>query len=469
MAATRNPLRDFILTPQQQSLLFAALNSNKQATEAAPAGNNLNMSPTSFTESPVQTLNSVQESPFLDYDYDFGNGESSFDFSFDNGNPLKMIGDLPGGANSSKSASPEGDSPDKRSHPEDEAEEKEESSNKRRESEEKVAKKPGRKPLTSEPSSVSLSKAALALSATTQANDRLQKRKAQNRAAQRAFRERKEQHLKDLEEKVEELQKSTDQANSENSALKAQVEKMTIELAEYKKRLTIVSTKPSPTTARPGFGAPAVNNLNDVNFQFEFPKFGALPGSTTQPFNAPKRLSSAPSFATSLTRTPSGQISPTGENPQPAISPSNSSSYSQIGLDAQTRDDLAKFSTSIFGVSAANKELSNNSRTSFDSLPSLIGGTNTSSPSASSTSNVGPSSSAGTSPEPFTQSPMGFKPVETMTTIGEEQPSVTSTGQGKIHRQQAPPTQPSGSKIQTDASTRILRSTTRHGYIPWSG
>jgi AP-1-like transcription factor len=154
MAATRNPLRDFILTPQQQSLLFAALNSNKQATEAASANNGLKMSPTSLTESPVQTLNSVQESPFLDYDYDFGNGDSSFDFSFDNADQLKMIGDLPGRDDSSKSASPEGDSPDKRSHPDDDDDE-ETGNNKRRESDEKVAKKPGRKPLTSEPSSVS--------------------------------------------------------------------------------------------------------------------------------------------------------------------------------------------------------------------------------------------------------------------------------------------------------------------------
>jgi AP-1-like transcription factor len=87
----------------------------------------------------------------------------------------------------------------------------------------------------------------------------------------------------------------------------------------------------------------------------------------------------------------------------------------------------------LFGASAINKDVTNNSRTSFDSHLSLGGGTNSSSPSASTTSNMGPSSSAGTSPEPFTQSPMGFKPVDTMTTIGEEQPSVTSTGQGKTY------------------------------------
>lgn len=43
-----------------------------------------------------------------------------------------------------------------------------------------------------------------------------QKRKAQNRAAQRAFRERKERHLKDLETKVDELEKASESTNHEN-------------------------------------------------------------------------------------------------------------------------------------------------------------------------------------------------------------------------------------------------------------
>ena len=412
MAATRNQLRDFVLTPQQQSLLFAALNSNKQASENAAANGRLQLSPTSLTESPVQTLNSVQESPFLDYDYDFGNGngngDSSFDFSFDNPDQLKMIGDLPSGDQSSKSASPEGDSPDKRSHPDDD-EDDEKSGSKRRESDDKVAKKPGRKPLTSEPTSVGYPGKEADSLVSSKTNNRGQKRKAQNRAAQRAFRERKEMHLKDLEEKVEELQKASDQVHTENGTLRAQVDKMTIELAEYKKRLTVVNTKPSTSTNRQSFGNAAINNLSDVNFQFEFPKFGTLPGQVPT-FSAPKRLSSAPSFATTLTRTLSGQISPKGETPQAAgISPSSSSNYSQIGIDAQTRDDIAKFSTSLFGASAINKEMSNNSRTSFDSHRSLGGGTNTSSPSASTTSNMGPSSSAGTSTRTFYSVTNGFQ------------------------------------------------------------
>ena len=154
---------NFLLTPQQQSLLFAALNSNKQQQQqqqqltASPAPNNpISLSPTSFQNSPVQQKNprnGVQESPYLDnYDYDFG--DSSFDFSFNAEDQAKMIGDIPA---SSKSDSTENESSEKRNHPDDEDDEDSPGNDpKRRESTEKVPKKPGRKPLTSEPSSVCL-------------------------------------------------------------------------------------------------------------------------------------------------------------------------------------------------------------------------------------------------------------------------------------------------------------------------
>lgn len=148
MASTGNP-HDFVLTPQQQSLLFAALNSNKQ-----PMPGNMNMSPASFGNSPSQKtdLNAFDTSPFLDYDYDI-NGDSSFDFSFGDGSNAKMIGDLPGTAGSDKSGS-ENNETEKRSHPEDENED-DGGDAKRQETGEKVSKKPGRKPLTTEPTSVS--------------------------------------------------------------------------------------------------------------------------------------------------------------------------------------------------------------------------------------------------------------------------------------------------------------------------
>lgn len=146
---------DFFLTPHQQSLLFAALNTNKQQAPAAPiASNPVSLSPSSFKNSPSNGAGAgtgYQESPFLDnYEYEFG--DSSFDFSFANNDQGAMIGDMP--STSDKSDSPEDDLHDKRSHPDDDDDD--ETDPKRRESSDKIPKKPGRKPLTSEPTSVSL-------------------------------------------------------------------------------------------------------------------------------------------------------------------------------------------------------------------------------------------------------------------------------------------------------------------------
>ncbi|AEO64103.1 uncharacterized protein THITE_2109887 [Thermothielavioides terrestris NRRL 8126] len=403
MTSARNPLQNLILTPQQQSLLFAALNSNRPSNGSS--NNGLTMSPLQFDGSPIQRadgLPSYQGSPDLDYDYDFAGPDSSFDFSFDDASQPKMIGDLPDTKRAAKSESADGDSPEKRSHPGD----GEDSGAKRRESEEKVAKKPGRKPLTTEPSS---------------------KRKAQNRAAQRAFRERKEKHLRDLENKVQELEKLSETTNNENEALRAQVEKLTMELNEYKKRLSLLSSGRSVAQgpAAHTFGNLFVDKLNDVNFQFEFPKFGNLPGP---PVNTTKKSSTAASQPQKQNGV--DHQSPS-ESSQDGVSPSNSSSYSQVG---RAKEDLTALSSGLFTPPLSNGHGTSGSSISLDSHYNLGGATATSSPSASSNSNVGgPSSSCGTSPEPFTQSPMGFKPVDTLATIGEEQTSLSNQTQELGH------------------------------------
>ncbi|KAI1871320.1 uncharacterized protein JN550_004765 [Neoarthrinium moseri] len=398
---------NFILTPQQQALLFRALTSN-QPNNASPQNNGLSLSPAALTKSPAQNgpaisnFNGEQESPLFDYDYNL-DGDTSYDFDFGTDNAGKMIGDLPGttpaqpsgsSQSSSKASSPENENGDKRSHPDEDDDEREEGSAKRRESEGKVPKKPGRKPLTNEPSS---------------------KRKAQNRAAQRAFRERKEQHLKDLETKVAELEKASETTNNENSQLRAQVEKMTTELNEYKKKLSLANSgaRSYSGSKAPPFGSGMMSNLNDVNFQFEFPKFGVLPGpqatnGRSPSFPSPSSLGSQP--------TPSDK----NDTATPGSTKSRENSQSQSDKDA-----LSKFS-SIINTSPYDALLGNASRSSLDSGNFSIAGTNSGSPSASSNSNAGPSSSCGTSPEPFTQSPLGFKPVDTLTTIGEEQPAFTA-------------------------------------------
>ncbi|RYO75269.1 hypothetical protein DL766_003277 [Monosporascus sp. MC13-8B] len=409
----------FILTPQQQNLLFRALTSNQHTNEKSPDNNPLSLSPQSLTTSPTQNQKNsglalsdgLQESPYLDYDYDFG-PEAGFDFDFGTDGHPKMIGDLPGTSaesvkDGSKSSSPENESSDKRGHPdEDDDDEQEEGGGKRRESEGKVPKKPGRKPLTNEPSS---------------------KRKAQNRAAQRAFRERKEKHLKDLETKVEELEKASAAANNENSQLRAQIEKMTVELGEYRKRLTLLGNAPRSASAasrHQSFGQSAIQNLGDVNFQFEFPKFGTLPGLSMVSANSnTKRSTSYPSPSSSNT---TGQNSP---QEQSSDKPSSGPAKGGDASDAQSKEPKeapARVPSTSDSASPYENMYGGVSRASLDSATFSPNGAAGASPSSSSNSNVGPSSSCGTSPEPFTQSPVGFKPLETLTTIGEEQPAFTS-------------------------------------------
>lgn len=76
---------------------------------------------------------------------------------------------------------------------------------------------------------------------------------------------------------MEELQKASDSANQENGLLRAQVDRMQVELREYRKRISWLSL---------GNGTSAINayprgvsGLNNNEFLFDFPKFGDLPGS----------------------------------------------------------------------------------------------------------------------------------------------------------------------------------------------
>lgn len=180
---------------------------------------------------------------------------------------------------------------------------------------------------------------------------------------------------------------------------------MTSELNQYKQKLSVIANPNPVLREKVPFGNPAVKSLNDVNFHFNFPKFGSLPGP---PQRQTQRSASQP-------------ISPHQQTPSPTTSQTNGKksppSFQQTAQDAPLKDDFATLA-GMFTPSMTSST-ANGSRGSLESG-------NYSSPSASSHSNTGPSSSCGTSPEPFTQSPMGSKPIDTMTTIGEEQPTQSS-------------------------------------------
>ncbi|KAM0698964.1 hypothetical protein Q7P36_001008 [Cladosporium allicinum] len=261
------------LSPNQQDLLLAALNS--QATgnpRAKPATGDTGITnqPTSDLSHSATTVfqspgNMDNYNPDLTPDLDYFDGDASFDFdNADLGG--EMIGGLPG-----LDADGKPEQHEKRKNTDDDGSPVEGSAKRQELAEgEKGSKKPGRKPLTNEPTT---------------------KRKAQNRAAQRAFRDRKEKHLKDLETRVLELAKAREADQHENGLLKAQVDRLQVELKDYRKRLSLNASAgrgspPSATYNNPSkSGSASTNGQN--NFQFDFPKFGALPGSQIFP-NAPQ-------------------------------------------------------------------------------------------------------------------------------------------------------------------------------------
>jgi hypothetical protein len=129
------------LNEDEQHLLMNALNSN-QPGKGSPAGK----STTDTREAsdfyspdfgPAPGSGQFEETPYLEYD---GLDEGPYDWEVDG----QMIGDLPGGADGA-----DDEIGDKRKNSADE-----DGSNKRT-SEDKTNKKPGRKPLTSEPTTVS--------------------------------------------------------------------------------------------------------------------------------------------------------------------------------------------------------------------------------------------------------------------------------------------------------------------------
>ena len=297
-----------------------------------------------------------------------------------------------------------------------------------------------------------------------------QKRKAQNRAAQRAFRERKERHLKDLETKVEDLEKASEATNHENGRLRAEVERLNTEVKEYRKRmsLTAPATGRSPPTASPTSYNSYQNQNND--FMFAFPKFGDLPATfmnngSLAKASPPARQASQSSRASNSIMQQSARASvsqsPTTRSPtnfNDRGSPMNFSTASPTnlnGVSASTSssgpyqspknvssgDGLEElnglFSPSILEtarrsrsedymfpstITGPKKSSSTDSYRALANTPSLGRNGSTSSPSASSMSHGGGlDSSCGTTPEPSADSPEYRKSSEgALNTISEE-------------------------------------------------
>ncbi|SMR44555.1 unnamed protein product [Zymoseptoria tritici ST99CH_3D1] len=441
------------LSANQQDLLVAALNSNSnhpqhttgpgpvtsKRSASDPDNNQITMD-ANGNQVFLSPQNGEMDNFDIDYtpELDYLNGDSGFDFeNADLGGD--MIGALPGRQCSSDDIyANAGDGHEKRKSRDDyDAEEGDAKRQETQEGEKSGAKKPGRKPLTNEPTT---------------------KRKAQNRAAQRAFRERKEQHLKDLETKVTELSKAQEADKHENGLLKAQVERLQTELREYRKRLSssgAVGRSP-PLSAVNAQQRSASGSSYNGNFNFNFPKFGGLPGS--QVFGSSglspliKQDSTSPPALQAPTRT-SSSLSPKENDlitPPTTNSPSQYASNNMPFAPYSTDNNMHGFASTLpqmtggsdpFGdlfspsiLKSANHQdyFKNNSSTATQPAPSTSsnidnGGdstaglnrvfqfnsgsnaSDTTSPSASSQSqwnmNGTCNSSCGTSPEPSHNSP----------------------------------------------------------------
>jgi AP-1-like factor len=201
----------------------------------------------------------------------------------------------------------------------------------------------------------------------------MQKRKAQNRAAQRAFRERKEKHLKDLEIKVDDLEKASESANHENGLLRAQVERLQVELKEYRKRLSWVSTNAVGRNSLAGPPASLTKKGTGNDFQFEFPKFGDLPANHIFNNDSSKSHGTNPSRSSTLPSA-STWANKTGNQVVPGVLPRNSFSSSSPTAQAPTFGSTGN-SPMNNGLSASPRTQSfpsNHKNSSIDSLSGLF-------------------------------------------------------------------------------------------------
>ena len=273
---------------------------------------------------------------------------------------------------------------------------------------------------------------------------------------------------------MDDLEKAAESANHEKGLLRAQVERLQVELKEYRKRLSWVSSNGMGRNLPAGStGSTTKNNAVNNDFQFEFPKFGDLPvshifnnGSARKLQNSsPIRSSTLPSKTTnqavpgvvarnsipgSSPKAPPANYGSTANSPMgagfTASSPTQAplSNYKSNSIDSLSGlfspsiiEASRKASFDYFPAPNANANINQSLRNSVDhsgsnGMVGLYNGSsvsNTDSPSSSSDSHH-PASSIGTSPEPSLSSPSNRLNDISLNTINEDQ--VPNTFGGEI-------------------------------------
>lgn len=234
--------------------------------------------------------------------------------------------------------------------------------------------------------------------------------------------------------------------NEENGLLRAKVQRLQVEVQEYRKRLSLNGMRSMPSSRTSSLGTNNnIANAKLTNFQFEFPRFGdplseqfiqndmtadihnlssplvnklsnqsSIPGVLSRPNANPRSVSVhegliSPGLSVefpiqdsplSLTKTNSSSIAATdqGTNASSAegnmISPTRSETTKEPGDSDKPQGSVSSVATNQNRVFKFNSGAANSV---------------TNSPSTSPWSQFGPSSSAGTSPEPGHDSPYNSK------------------------------------------------------------
>lgn len=194
--------------------------------------------------------------------------------------------------------------------------------------------------------------------------------------------------MKDLEQKVTDLERVSESANHENGLLRAQVERLQAELVEYRKRMSASNAVNASPPLRP-----FADNTINTDFTFDFPKFQSDVSPTAQ--------SKLPAAARKQSETQSNSspttsiIPPTVQDQSQSTSPWTADLFSPVVVKAESPEDY-----SSLGLHQTEDQNQVRKATSLSTHSASISGTSHTTSPTSSTTQRGPASSCGTSPEP---------------------------------------------------------------------
>lgn len=209
---------------------------------------------------------------------------------------------------------------------------------------------------------------------------------------------------------MEGLQKASLATNQENGLLRAQVERLQVELKEYRKRISWMTSRNgmSAMSAIPSIHSNGVNGLNN-DFLFDFPKLGSSPGTGTNVFN--NGQSAKTNLSNSKIGAPAAERSSTGHPPGILTLDAFENSLTRNHQASATQSPSSRINaTNTPNTGKQDSNGVNSTHTKAQKPKTSV----SNSPSSSSESHRSQHlSSCRTSPEPNTTTPSADKPNDT--------------------------------------------------------